>query len=155
MDLGIGITEGWKFLAVVPCPSNGDLVSGSEASQLFLRGKRWPKVLELLAQSENGRTARISDLITKLGYAGQHGMVISEKQAVFDEGLGTKLKRAVETLRGAMADLARELRDQVTTTDTAIVLEKATEKTYQAAFTTGHLLRDNNGKTRFCWGPAH
>ncbi len=112
-------------------------------------------MLELLAQSEDGRTARIADLVTALGYMKKTEISISDDQAEFDEGLRMKAKGAKETLRNTMADLGRELRDKVTTaTGQTTVFSAVSEDIYQAVFISGCLIRDENRKTRFLWGTS-
>jgi len=67
-NLAIGFDGEWRIFAFVPCPDRGGYVSISNAIPLNLPGDRWRNPLELLAQSEDGRTARIQDLVMKLGY---------------------------------------------------------------------------------------
>jgi hypothetical protein len=154
-DLGIGIDGELRIFAFVPCPQKGECVAISKAIPIELRGDRWRKVLELLAQSEDGRTARIADLVTALGYIKKTEISISDDQAEFDEGLRLKAKGAKETLRNTMADLGRELRDEVTTaTGQSTVFSAVSDDIYQAAFISGCLIRDENRKTRFLWGPS-
>jgi hypothetical protein len=150
-SLGIGISEESCYLALSPCPANGEPVRVTEAVQLELRGKRWLKVLQLLARSPDGRTARMSDLVTDLGYFKNVGRRISEEQAEYDEGLKREAKSARGALRSAMADLGRELRQLIATEDTTTVFEMSGEN-YQAAFTVGFLLQDQNRRTEFSWG---
>jgi hypothetical protein len=151
-DLGIGFDGEWRIFAFVPCPKRGEYISISNAIHLELPGIRWRKVLELLARSEDGRTARISELVTELGYMKKPRRSISHEQAEFDEHLVQKAKRAKDALRNTMADLGRELRRQVTAEKNAAVFRAVSDSDYQAAFTAGYLIRDKNEKTKFSWG---
>jgi hypothetical protein len=150
-SLGIGINEKTCYLAFYPCPSNGESVRVTEAVSLGLPGDRWRKVLNLLAKSPDGRTASISDLVTELGYLKIGGIRISDEQAEFDEGIVQKAKRARDTLRGAMADLGRELRRLIATAVDAKVFQGSSDN-YQAAFTVGFLMQDETRNNRFSWG---
>jgi hypothetical protein len=153
-DLGLGIDEKWTILAFVPCPQQKEAVTLSNAIPLRLPGDRWRKVLTLLAGSADGRTAQISDLMTELGYRRKFGPTISKDQAEYEEHLSSPGKRAQVTLRNTMADLARELRDQVATDDDRSAFEKISERAYQAAFVAGYLMKDENRRIRFSWGPS-
>jgi hypothetical protein len=156
-DLGIGIDKDGSYLAFLPCPEFGAQVAITSATKLNLKGERWPKVLELLANSEDGRTAKKSDLIYYLRYfrggtpreifqSGSHESH-DEKQARYE-----KLEKAKESLRkltDTMADLGRLLKKQVATDDNTIPFESVSTEHYRAAFTTRYLFRDNEGRRRF------
>ncbi len=144
-DLGIGIDVG-KYHAFSPCPELGQRVRLKDATILLLVGDRWPKVLECLARSRDGKTAAKAELVQKL-HPIKSGE-ISEEQAVFDEGMREKAKNALTTLKNTMADLGRELRGFVTTADPTTVF-KINGDDYMAAFTTRHLLCDDDGNYSF------
>jgi hypothetical protein len=151
-DMGIGIDGEKGILAFVPCPQRGDLVSLSTAKPLKLPGDRWRKVLDRLARSEDGKTARISDLVTELGYMKRPERSISAEQAQYDEHLCQTANRARVKLRNAMADLGRQLRKLMQIKDKTAVFEMGSNQTYQSAFRVGYLLKDENSRTHFTWG---
>jgi hypothetical protein len=153
-DLGLGLDGERRIWAFIPCPEKGDRVAVRKATSLELPGNRWPKVLQLLAESKDGKTARVSDLVTQLGFAKKIGQAIPDEQAVYDEGLRLEGKRAIKTLRNAMADLARELKNQVTVDNDPSVPFGKVGETYQAAFTAGLLLENEDGLRRFVFGPT-
>jgi hypothetical protein len=150
-ELGIAIDSEWRFLAFVPCPALGAGVSISTGIALELPGERWRQVLELLASSKDGRTAKTSDLVQRLGYLAIGRQVISDEQAQYDDRLLERVKKAEKTLRSTMADLGRELRGLVSSTE---VVFSCSGDFYLAAFTAGFLLRDENRRHTFRCGPC-
>jgi hypothetical protein len=151
-NLGLGLDGAGRILAFTPCPEQGKCVAVSKAFSLDLPGNRWRKVLQLLAESADGKTARVADLVTQLGYAKKLRPTISAEQAEFDEGLRLKAKKATKTLKNTMADLARELRCQVTAGDDRSRLFSKAGETYGAAFTVGILLEKDDGRKAFVYG---
>jgi hypothetical protein len=145
-DLGIGIDDDWTYRAFSPCPATAELVKLKDGVVLPLVGERWKKVLECFASSTDGKMARRNELLVRLGKV-QKGEV-SEDQAVYDEGLVAKAKSLSKLLSATMADLARELRECVATTNNTTVFESNGD-TYKAAFTTRHLFRDGDGNITF------
>ncbi len=77
---------------------------------------------------------------------------MSNEQAEFDEQLIQKAKRAKDTLRNTMADLGRELRQQVQAKESIVF--NVSDVAYHSAFTAGHLLRDEDRRFRFVWGKS-
>jgi hypothetical protein len=153
-DLGVGLDGERRIWAFTPCPENWERVAVRKAICLDLPGKRWRHVLQLLAESKDGKTARVSDLVTQLGFAKKIGRAIPDEQAVYDEGLLRKAKRSTRALRNAMADLGRELRNQVTADDDCSTPFRKVGETYQAAFTAGFLLENEGGQRQFVFGPT-
>src|SRR5262249_16952519 len=108
--------------------------------------------IEVFANANDGRTVRISDLLSTLGYVKKTDRTISEEQAEYDEHLVSKAKRAKDTLRNTMADLGRILRGLVQTDDESAVFSSASDFSYQGAFTAGYVIRNDAGRTTFVWG---
>jgi hypothetical protein len=150
-QLGIGITEKGGYMAFMPFPDTGAIVSLSQGVPLPLKGKkRWRVVLDCFARSEDGRTARKSDLLTGLGYI-QRGK-ISENQARYEERLH-EVKRASGKLTSAMADLGRRLREIISAPGQQPVFTAGMAvESYTAPFTTRVLLKGEDGTFRFVRG---
>jgi hypothetical protein len=146
-QLGIGIA-GKGYRAFTPCPATGATVSLCQSVPLPLKGKkRWRAVLDCFARSEDGRTARKSDLLTDLGYI-QKGK-ISENQARYEERLH-EVKRASEKLTSAMADLGRQLRQIISAPGQQPVFTAGMAvESYTAPFTTRFILPVDDGTFRF------
>jgi len=144
-DLGIGIGAE-EYYTFTPCPENGEKVKLKDGIALPLVGDRWRNVLEYLALSHDGKTAAKADLVQKLHPINRGE--ISEEQAVFDEGMQEKAKKALTTLRNTMSDLGRELRGFVETEDTTPPF-RSNGDNYLAAFTTRHVIRDSDGNFFF------
>ena len=142
---GVGIhTDG--YYAFSPCPSPGENIVLGNAVQLPLVGKRWRKVLTCLARSPDGRTASKEELVRELGYVKTGDL--NRDQAEHDDGLIEKAKKAQDTLRATMADLASELRSLVATNGTSTVFQSEGDN-YQAAFVARHLMPDQTRHLRF------
>jgi hypothetical protein len=160
-ELAIGIHEK-GFYAISPCPEAGDIVSITKAHQLILPGKRWPKVLDVFAISEDGTLGRKQDLLTQLGYLqfGQARMAeaIEEEdegpprkrgaQARYDDKL-REFRPLINQLTNTMADLGRELRDLIRCLLPQPGPFESLYHEYRAAFTVGYLVKDHKGRLRF------
>jgi hypothetical protein len=152
-DLGIGIDEEGRYLAYSPCPIYGSVFPVENAVVLDLRGDRWKELLDMLARSGNGNTADKQELMQRLGYL-KGGRVATEDLSELknDKGGMNELKTAQARLTQAMADLGRELRQQIKGPEgkgAPRVLSVAMEGKVQAAFVVRHLLRGPDGKLRF------
>jgi hypothetical protein len=146
-DLGIGIGDD-GYWAFSPCPEFGAKVAISKAKKLPLKGQRWLDVLQWFARSEDGRTAKRSDLVVALGYL--LGGKISKQSAEYDDGLHEQKKAAIEKLTNAMSDLGRKLRELIATEDKTKVFQVSPHKdNYIAAFTVRCLWHDDQGRLRF------
>jgi hypothetical protein len=148
-QLGIGITA-TGYRAFTPCPATGATVSLCQGVPLHLKGKkRWREVLGCFAQSEDGRTARRSDLRTRLGYTRKG--TISDSQAQHENLHGSK--PALTTLKDTMADLGRQLRKIFSDLPKQPVFTvDGSGENYTAPFTTRYLLNAADGKYRFARG---
>jgi hypothetical protein len=158
-DLAVGIHEK-GFYAIFPRPVAGDVVAITKAHKLSLRGKRWPKVLKVFAESADGTHARKDALLFELGYLqyGQTRMVEAlEKEAdgpprgrgavaPYDDDL-REFRPLLKLLTSTMADLGRELRAAVKCPQPGPF--ESLHLDYRAAFTTGYLLKDAAGRLRF------
>ncbi len=142
-DLGIGIGVG-KYYAFPKCPELGQRLRLMDAIEILLVGDRWPKVLECLAVSRDGKTAAKAELVQRLGYLKKGDI---PEDFARDQQL-TVANNAMNKLRHTMADLARELRGFIDMTDKTKVFERNGDD-YLAAFTTRHLLRDDDGNYSF------
>jgi hypothetical protein len=149
-ELGIGIDEDSRYLAVSPPPELGDVFPKERAIELDLRGNQWRILLDLLAKSEHGNTATKIDVMTAFRYCKQGG--IADEDEVKDSSQKmTVLHTASGHLTGAMADLGRKLRKLVQgpTAASTPVLSTAEPKVVQAAFVTRYLLRGADRKLHF------
>jgi hypothetical protein len=144
-DLGLGIGED-GYWAITPCPELGGIFTRSEATKLRLAGRRWLDVLSWFSKSENGRTAKRSDLAYALRFA-QRGTV-SKESAEYDDRLQEQ-KTGLKKLTNAMSDLGREMRELVATEDKTKVFQVVSRTDYVAAFTIRCLWRDDGGRLRF------
>ena len=111
-DIGIGI-HNEEFYLFVRCPAIGETVRLRDGKKLDLRGKRWRIVLNVFAQSTDGKTTRKSDLIERLGYKQSVGIPETWECAVQDAELTEKAGRLLRVLSKTMADLGRKFRDLV------------------------------------------
>jgi hypothetical protein len=119
-----------------------------------LPGKRWKKLLDLLARSENGKTATTVDVLMEYGYLKRGEFSASDLSDMGEDPMKMRLvKTASNRLTNAIADLGRELRQQVqgppAKGKTLAVLSIASKKEVQAAFVVRHLVRGHDGKLRF------
>jgi hypothetical protein len=148
-QLGIGITEK-GYMGFTPCPDTGATVSLNQGVPLDLKGRRWREVLRCLAESDDGRTARQSELLTRLGYIPQGRL--SENQARHDEQLQVVIRRASRKLTSAMADLGKQLREIISAPGKRVFSAGESVKSYTALFTTRVLLKGEDGTFRFVRG---
>jgi hypothetical protein len=152
-DLAIGIGEDGSYLAVTPCPECGEVFPKEKAAELDLSGKRWKSLLDLLAQSEDGRQARKTDLMVSFGYRKSHDRPEGSLRDLTDNKYLMKtLKTARGRLTTGIADLARKLRQQVagpTDPKGKCALSVASAETVEAGFTVRYLLRGTDEKLRF------
>ena len=146
-QLGIGIDEDWTYWAVTPCPKPGDVFPKESAVKLELPGRRWEELLDLLATSENGNTARKVEVLRKFGYL--RGGKISREHV--EDAKMKELKTQPKLLRTAMADLGRGVTwpdlGQESRQDPAS--ECCIAGLVQAGFVVRYLVRDKDGKLRF------
>jgi hypothetical protein len=152
-DLGIAIDEKRNLHAFCPCPSNGAAIRLSNGTSLDLPGKRWPKMLQLLARSPDGRTALINDLQHELGRSNPRALSMSREQAQYDEGLTQVLRKARRTLSNTIADLGRELRALIISKERTKALSIEDDK-IRSAFVSGILVKDKKRAIHFAWGPV-
>jgi hypothetical protein len=143
-DVGIGIDDDWIYYGFVPCPSQWERVKLKDGVPLPLKGDRWKKVLPCFARSDDGKTADKDELAQELGYYKRGEIKADHARAELVE----KTKTVSTRLKNTLADLSREIRNQVTTLDTTKVFESQGD-TYQAAFTSRHLFRDEDNHITF------
>ena len=110
-DLAIGIeysvSEGRPlYWALTPPPEFGGIFRKSKGVQLTLGGEQWKSLLDLVAQSDDGRSAAEKDVITQFGYA---NLSPRDEQAYEYKDLSL-VKNAHNLLSNAVADLNKRLR---------------------------------------------
>jgi hypothetical protein len=167
-DLAVGVYEK-GFFGLSPRPDAGDVFAITKAHKLPLKGKRWPRVLKLFAESEYGTTARKDSLLFELDYLRFGKKRMTEAldgdeegppqyddegpprthftQARYDDPL-REFRPHLTRLTNTMADLGRELRKVISCPQPGPVFE-AEHSEYRATFTTGHLIKDRRGRLRF------
>jgi hypothetical protein len=159
-DFAIGIDEHNTYLAFASRPQLNEEIRLGSGWKLDLKGERWSKVLQVLAQSMDGQTARKRDLREKLGYFKKLGIPASKEEAkelsASIPDFKSRITKMTSLLTNTMADLARELRNLVQVTDEVHDMKVFDGQTngdfYKAAFLTGYLMRDENRKILFVYG---
>jgi hypothetical protein len=145
-DLGIGFDE-VCYWAFSPCPTTGEIVRLTSDHSLRLPGKRWPAVLQCFARSDDGKTARKSELITVLGLQKRGKYSTTQTQA---DRLTQHSGRAPRTLSSTMAYLGRKLRKALRAEGGLTVFDgQENSDYYHAFFTCRGLLRGEDGAYRF------
>ena len=152
-DLAIGIDEDGGYLGVTHAPHFGRVFPKESSAVLPLNGKRWKKLLDLLAESDDGCTATKADLFSEFGYLSK---TVKEEEIAdirHDCGRMNEIKSAKHKPSQTIADFSRELREYVSAPDDRPrhnpPLRASDEKLVRARFTCRHLLRDDAGKLRF------
>jgi hypothetical protein len=169
MAIGIDTTKsGMMYYAISPCPASGDKVLEGKAVLLTLPPGQLPKALELFADSKDGKTASIRDLIDAFGHLTRimdrdvktHEMPDEDmdedqmdrdaRRAATAEKVRNAQKEAIRTLTSTMADLGRDLRKAISDKGSTLRFVKGEDvEHYRANFTVRHLYRDVSGKLRF------
>jgi hypothetical protein len=151
-DIGIGIHKG-NFYLFKSCPMAGEEVVLRNGEPLDLRGKgRWPIILDIFAQSADGRTARKSELIDVLGYKKAVGIPQDRESAAKEAGLRKKVEQAKTNLRKTMADLGRRFRELVTErqrSNVTIFDGNKGSDVYVLPFPVRYILPNENRSLRF------
>jgi hypothetical protein len=142
-DLGIGIDEN-GYHAFSPCPLVGKKVKLHEAASLKLPGTQWRALLDCLARSSDGRTVERRELALEFGYFKKGN--VSWKEVTSEDSV--KMEKAEGRVTSAMANLGRRIRERFITEDKTIIFE-ANDPNYVAAFTTRHLVRDDDRNVCF------
>lgn len=145
-DLGIGIGEDRKYLAVTPCPPIGGIFPVASAAEISLQGEQWQELLRLLAESEDGKRARKEDVMCAFKYLSKGELAADCCGADL-----TVVSKARKRLTGAIADRNRNLRDEHIDAIEADVgpLSVAEPVWVTSRFVVRYLLRDEDGKLRF------
>ena len=150
-DLGIGIDDEGKYLAITPCPHSGAVVRAKRkrAVELSLPGKQWEELLKLLAKSTHGNSAQEHDLLVKFGYFRPGGHSIEEIRG--DLASMKIVSHAHKDLTRAIADLNKRLRRHVNVRnpDSGPPLSAAKPGKVRSLFVVRYLLRDHNGRIHF------
>jgi hypothetical protein len=154
-DLGIGIDENGEYLAVPRRPAPGDTFPRSKAVRLSLRGRRWKRLLDLLAQSEFGNTAETDELLFEFRYV-DRGDFRNLEDAVERTQAMQEIAEARNKLRRAVSDLARQLRSQVRCLDPGdeAVLSVKEPSVVRSRFYVRYLQRSQAGRLLFVRRPA-
>jgi hypothetical protein len=150
--LGIGIDEDGAYLAVDSRPKYGDVLPKRKAVELALPGKQWRSLLDLLAKSTNGDTAKKVGVMDAFGYA-----IAGDTRANMLEGLDgdslwmREIKQNGKRLTAAISNLSRRLRNRIAVENpgSTKALSVAKPEIVQAGFVVRYLLRDRDGKLRF------
>ena len=152
-NLAIGIDEDGRYLAVTPAPECGAVFPKEKSETLDLRGNRWKELLNLLARSEHGNTCETEVFMTAVGQIKRGDLPTAELQELAHQPdfQGFLAKRR-KWLTDAIADLGRELREQVkgpTPRQGEPVLSAGDEGVIRARFVTRHLVRGKDEKLHF------
>jgi len=147
--LGIGLDAGGKkFYLFHPRPQDGERIGSSSGLPLSLRAGQLQRVLNLLAGSEDGRSASKDDLLAALKITPRPRGSISHQQATHHEKLTVRKPSPNRRLESAMAGLGESLRRHVRSAG-GTAFKKHGEG-YQASFVTRVLRMD--GKNHMCFG---
>ena len=140
-----------EYFAYTPRPEIGQPVSGRKCKKLNLPGERWDKVLRLMAESPDGRTATKADLITSLGYMKtKPGCdLLPSEQARHEEKLREEASKALKKLSDTMADLSRDLRKELSQTNTKQKVFESRGDEYCTPFPIRCILDNHEGNPTF------
>jgi hypothetical protein len=151
-ELALGVDGQWRVWAVTPVPEVGERFPKARAVELVLPGVRWRALLELAANSPDGRTALREDLARALGYLPDPASLARDPRAkrgadragqTAGEGLGERAGRVQSQLRQALSDWRRELRALVGgPADRGNTLLRSDRKTIDTGFVVRFLLSD-------------
>jgi hypothetical protein len=119
-ELAIGIDEHRNFWALTPLPDFGSDFRISSALPLKFGGRRWPRLLEKLAESSDGCSAYSADVMAILGCVPSSSNVPHDRRVRRADSAGAvryqlsnQKNAAHRTLIGGITDLNRKLRKQV------------------------------------------
>jgi len=157
-DLAIGIDEKGQYWAITPPPEQGELFKKAHAIELPLKGDRWRKVLETLAESESGHRVRRADLLQSLGYFSPSVMLVDRDSRALPgeiehaqiQALETRFNVARKQLTMTLADLRRELGNLVRTgKNSSLKCLRADGDFMDAGFRVRYLTRGSNERLVF------
>jgi hypothetical protein len=154
-DLGIGIHSGDgdpRYFGICPRPDNHEVFPIESAKELHLPGQ-WKVLLDLLAKSENGNSAKKGDVLSGLGKLNREVAARIADSDVVDADRLTEMKNeAFRKLGGIVTNLARRLRDQVNVpqgkTGPAVLSVDSVDYV-ESLFVVRHLVRGSDEKLHF------
>ncbi|MGA2621987.1 MAG: hypothetical protein ABSF26_30670 [Thermoguttaceae bacterium] len=153
--LGIGIHVGDgdpRYFGICPHPDNHAVFPIESATELHLPDQ-WKVLLELLAKSENGNSAKKSDVLFGLGKLNREVFARIADSDIVDADRLTEMKNeAFGKLTGIVSNLARRLRDQVNgpqDKNGPAVLSVDSVDYVESLFVVRHLVAGSDGKLRF------
>lgn len=156
-ELAIGVDEKHKLWAVTPVPSVGSRFPKRQAIQLPLGGRRWRKLLELLAESTTGNQADAYAFAAALDILPPSPSLPREPRAEaaalrrgYTENLSMQTPPWKRKLKNTLSDLGRKLRQRVAgPTGQGNLALLVDEESVRSGFVVRYLLRDANGHLTF------
>ncbi len=157
-ELGIGIDEHRAYRAIKPVPAPGGRISIADTVEIELRGKQWPALLELLADSSGGCSTPRSAVIKEFGYVSPLSNLPSDPRArpgAISEGIVTEevpsqASAALKSLNTALSSLAKSLRGQVNgPTGKHVAALYVDGEFVRSRFVVRYLIRDESGHYSF------
>jgi hypothetical protein len=113
-DIGFGIDGNRGIWVISPCPDDGGEFRKADSKRLQSKRNQLKKVLEVFANSPDGKSARVGELITALGFVERRVVLKKDEEGEIAEGEFQLLKTATSRLTGAMSDLSRQVRTEIT-----------------------------------------
>jgi hypothetical protein len=123
IELGIGILTrdgDPEYFGIAPRPDNHDVFPIESAKELYLPGQQWRVLLNLLAKSDYGNSAKKDDVLFELGMLDRDAFSrsrLADSGRAYAEGLTVTRDEERRKLTGIIGDLARKLRKQVSGPD--------------------------------------
>jgi hypothetical protein len=154
LRIGIDIGDGApRYFGICRCLDNHAVFPKDSATELHLPGQQWKVLLDLLAQSENGKLAKKGDVLHGLGKLKREAFSRLVASDNVDAEHLTRMKNdTFRKLTGIVGNLARKLRNEVNGPDVQrarAVLSVDSEDCVESLFVVRHLVRESDDKLHF------
>ncbi len=161
-DLALGIDEKRQVWAISPPPTDGAVFPKKKASHIRMRRGMGLDLLEILADSDSGRSAQIGLVASKLGLQPPSASMPGDGRArgdalrsEYESDLSSKGSLWRRSLNSALAEVARRLRKSISgpvgPANSALSMD---DKNVNSGFVVRHLHQDANRHLRFGQPPV-